>query len=568
MTAPAFPNSGSRRDSNLIGLEASDVLTPVDEATSSDSESDILLVSETATLNDNIELDSHVRAGGVTRPLGESMLTMKTQRPWPRINTFPQFAWARIRGVPPASIFRLQDQLLFLILSHLPYDSIFSLLFVSYRLHVIVFHVLFEYHELDKENGHSLGPPDLSTLSIRLTCPPTFQGVKLLCISPCVTALESLHCYFDKGTKHSLPGVLRLVRRMSYVHEASLYFTKEGLQEFSPQSLLQLLGSLSKKKTTSLYVWAVSCDPSTFEHPSYQTRISSKAPPLRSLISLDIGHPSLLMQPLLNWTIETMKLSPIKHLYLNCQDFPPSFRWSHVLSSLPTRNLDTISIRFASLRYRDLAGFLLRHNNISSLEFSQCNVTFDSTIPEPPFPTNHFAHLISVQAEATTISHLISNPASIPQLQYFTIRIPQPESMNLAEDLRVARELAGTLRLVFERIRQRRRYQSVTLIFQGVDAFSSMITNREGADDGSLWPDFISSILIFPNFDQVLCFDSMRSLMPQALRFFPSLVSFVLYYHHFISDQGYGLIQSIADVCPSILRINVGITHRQIQRRV
>jgi hypothetical protein len=145
-------------------------------------------------------------------------------------------------------------------------------------------------------------------------------------------------------------------------------------------------------------------------------------PPLSSLRTFHFESDLLLLQPLLNWTFQTLARSSRSLVELSLRDLClKTGDWAYLLPHISLPSLATLNLSTASLDFSDLVLFLKRHSHIRLLSLRGGQLCTGHETPEP-LPAGLFLALRRLRGPADYMVHLLRNNKHFPRLVDIDIR--------------------------------------------------------------------------------------------------------------------------------------------------
>ncbi|KAG6837800.1 hypothetical protein H0H93_016168 [Arthromyces matolae] len=293
-----------------------------------------------------------------------------------------------------SKLLALSTEIILIILSHLPTSALVSLAKTSRRLHYLALPIHLARHGIESN-------PVPTSLILHERAVPALPG---LCSALFINSIDDLWCkfegpeeiYFSWGVEH----LLRFIRRLNNISRVTLNVGNidtrwvDGLATVASNSwkptFIQLLNTALERGCRSLtiahghFLVASSLlrEGSKLEGPSgvvpERTFLGLSLPrrklstsliqitPLNKLASFSIHSNMLLSPPFYEWTLQTLRTSPITSLSLRVSGLSQE-AWILILDAITLPNLASFGAETLDIGFSTLLLFLRRHPTITTL---------------------------------------------------------------------------------------------------------------------------------------------------------------------------------------------------------
>ncbi|KDQ56180.1 hypothetical protein JAAARDRAFT_195373 [Jaapia argillacea MUCL 33604] len=397
-------------------------------------------------------------------------------------------------------------------------------------------------------------PRSDESFSIKVQSPLSFRGIELLVINQihCPPPLRHLEIWLDTTKLEDLKNLAGFVELLPSVKELCLHYYVDYPAGASPPELIgdaarqirRLLSALSTKGCTSLQSWGLyrvplpssPSDQTPKGFPEGEPPLSSASrttlphklesidrfPPLNSLGCATLAPPAISIPIFLEWTIESLNLSPIQNLSV-IQTPSPS-----ILPSLSLNALTYLSVTQVS--YVDLILFLSRHPTIHNLYINGITDVGPQS-PLPPLPSGFtLPNLHHLTAKPELILHWLQNTntsSALPFLQEFTLELNEVEDGTKVEDV------LKLMYVTLDRIRRLPRPATVWITIPSKALLRSLDEyGRSDIGANELPVDNLHFIGLFLHKSSIpsLEFDDLKLIPQWVTASFPSLKGFRLFH--------------------------------------
>ncbi|KII95537.1 hypothetical protein PLICRDRAFT_170177 [Plicaturopsis crispa FD-325 SS-3] len=158
---------------------------------------------------------------------------------------------------------------------------------------------------------------------------------------------------------------------------------------------------------------------------SLESRLSTQSPVNTAFSTIFLGSPLLFLGPLLPWSINTLRHSPLTDLTIDVD--LSSRSWALILPMLSLPLLTTLDLNTRNLTFGDLLQFLRRHPSLENLTLSRNPLTMPNKSTDAPLSLG----LISLRSPHGFLCSLMQSGHHLPRFQTFSaplyLRLEDPE---------------------------------------------------------------------------------------------------------------------------------------------